>query len=177
MIRLIKPVVLCGFMASGKTTVGKLASERWNLPFYDTDAIIVSKTGKTISEIFSISGETCFRDIEHDVCKEIAEYPPCIISSGGGLLTYSRNGDLLKGKTTIVLMNRNFDTVWSFLSGCDDRPLVAQKKKDGILTLYQERIPLYRRYADFEIENNTDPAECIKLLEQKLINRGLLISD
>ena len=53
MYRLVKPIVLCGFMASGKTTVGKLAARRWNLPLYDTDKLIVLKTGKSISAIFA----------------------------------------------------------------------------------------------------------------------------
>lgn len=177
MLRLTKPVVLCGFMASGKTTVGKMAALRWNLPFFDTDALIVAKAGKSISDIFAESGEAHFRDIEHAVCRELTAYPPCVISSGGGLLTYSRNGDLLTGKTTIVLLNRDFDTVWSFLSGCTDRPLVAQKKKDGILALYESRIPLYRRYADFEIDNTDTPEKCVALLERQLLDRGLLLAE
>ena len=177
MYRLVKPIVLCGFMASGKTTVGKLAARRWNLPIYDTDKLIVSKTGKSISAIFAEKGEAFFRDVEHEICREVADYPPCIISSGGGLLTYSRNGDLLQGKTVIVLLNRDFDTIWSFLSNCTDRPLVTQKKKDGILALYESRIPLYRKYADFEIENTSGPEKCVDILEQNLMKQGVLLSE
>ena len=72
MYRLVKPIVLCGFMASGKTTVGKLAARRWNLPIYDTDKLIVSKTGKSISAIFAEKGEAFFRDVEHEICREVA---------------------------------------------------------------------------------------------------------
>ena len=135
MYRLVKPIVLCGFMASGKTTVGKLAARRWNLPIYDTDKLIVSKTGKSISE-----------EAEYNMDWEL-------------------------------FLNRDFDTIWSFLSNCTDRPLVTQKKKDGILALYESRIPLYRKYADFEIENTSGPEKCVDILEQNLMKQGLLLSE
>ena len=56
-------IVLLGFMGSGKSTIGKLLSERLEVPFLDLDEEIVRKTGLSIPEIFSSSGEEKFREI------------------------------------------------------------------------------------------------------------------
>ncbi|MBQ7486077.1 MAG: shikimate kinase [Clostridia bacterium] len=164
MIKLQKPIVLCGFMASGKSTIGKLASAQWHYPFYDTDTMIITRAGKTIPQIFAAEGEQGFRDLEHEICREIVGLLPCIISSGGGLLTFARNGDLLQGRATIILLSRDFDLTWEYLAGCQDRPMLRGKTKEEIRSLYLARIPLYRKYADYEIENNGSPETCLKKL-------------
>ena len=64
-------VVLCGFMGSGKTTVGRLLAKRTGLPFVDMDDYIEEKAGMAVSEIFKRHGEAYFRDLEHEASKEL----------------------------------------------------------------------------------------------------------
>ena len=162
------PILLCGFMASGKTTIGQLLSEKLSLPFYDTDAMIIAKTGHSIPELFSLYGESGFRDIEHDIAGSIPCLSPCVVSTGGGLLTFSRNGDLLKGKTTIVLLDRSFDLTWESLITCQDRPLVKGKTKEDVKVLYDARVPLYRKYADIVLPNDDTPEAAVAALQKIL---------
>ena len=61
----MKSIFLTGFMGSGKTTIGKLLSEKLSLPVIDTDHVIEEKLNKTIRDIFETEGESMFREYEH----------------------------------------------------------------------------------------------------------------
>ena len=60
-------IFLTGMMGCGKTTLGKIAAEALELPFYDTDAMIEAEQGTSISQIFSEKGEGAFRQMETDL--------------------------------------------------------------------------------------------------------------
>ncbi len=113
--KLTKPIFLCGYTSSGKTTIGKELARQLDVPFYDTDELITSQTGQTPQQIFASQGNEAFRNIEHEITKQVSSYPPCVISTGGGLLTYSRNGDLLSKAGTIIYLNRPLKTATTVL--------------------------------------------------------------
>ena len=92
-------------MGCGKSTVGRNLARKTGKRFVDMDAYIEKKTGKTISEIFTDQGEDGFRDIEHEVCLELADKSNLIIATGGGALTFERNVRVFKGKDIIVLLD------------------------------------------------------------------------
>ena len=115
--KLTKPIFLCGYTSSGKTTIGKELARQLDVPFYDTDELITSQTGQTPQQIFASQGNEAFRNIEHEITKQVSSYPPCVISTGGGLLTYSRNGDLLSKAGTIIYLNRPFENCYKILTG------------------------------------------------------------
>ena len=163
-----RPIILCGFMASGKTTIGRLTARSLQVPFYDTDELIVRKAGLTIPEIFALYGESGFRDMEHEVAKSVSSLTSCVISTGGGMLTFDRNGEVLRSSGTIVLLSRDFETIWATLSGCTNRPLVQKKPKEEVRALYDTRLPLYERYAHLVIENNGSPESCVSRLIARL---------
>ena len=83
--KLTKPIFLCGYTNSGKTTIGKELARQLDVPFYDTDELITSQTGQTPQQIFASQGNEAFRNIEHEITKQVSSYPPCVISTGGGL--------------------------------------------------------------------------------------------
>ena len=113
--KLTKPIFLCGYTNSGKTTIGKELARQLDVPFYDTDELITSQTGQTPQQIFASQGNEAFRNIEHEITKQVSSYSPCVISTGGGLLTYSRNGDLLSKAGTIIYLNRPFENCYKSL--------------------------------------------------------------
>lgn len=100
-----KPIVLCGFMGCGKTTVGKIIAKRTVLDFVDMDSYIEEKEGCTVREIFDKHGESYFRDLEHQACIELADRKNCIISSGGGSMIYERNVKALEKNAVIVYLS------------------------------------------------------------------------
>ena len=91
-----KKIILCGFMASGKTTVGKALAEEIEIEYVDTDEFLIETYGMDIPAIFAKHGEDYFRDLEHEIAKKVTELPRGVISTGGGMLTFDRNGEVLK---------------------------------------------------------------------------------
>ena len=103
------PIILCGFTSSGKTTIGKLLSEQLGLPFYDTDQMLIEHYKMTIPEIFSEGGESLFRDYEHEIARQVCGLGPSVVSTGGGMLTFDRNGELLEKSGMIFYIERPFE--------------------------------------------------------------------
>lgn len=77
-------IVLSGFMASGKTTVGALLSEITGLPFVDTDGLIEEETGSRVREIFEKDGEARFRELERLVIERESAREGAVLAVGGG---------------------------------------------------------------------------------------------
>ena len=81
----MKNIVLIGMMGCGKTTCANLLHERLGRPVVDTDALIVEREGRSVSDIFAAEGESYFRDLETAVAKELSRPEGLIIATGGGL--------------------------------------------------------------------------------------------
>ena len=90
-----KNLVLCGFMGSGKTVVGKELAKIMGRRFVDTDQLVEARSGVSIPAIFQVHGEDYFRELERAACAEAAEIPNCVISTGGGALTFDESLRLL----------------------------------------------------------------------------------
>lgn len=93
----MKKILLCGYMASGKTTIAQLLAKASGIPYKDLDEIIEKKAGKSIPDIFKEDGEIKFRKIEHEVLKETLEHEePFILALGGGTPCYAGNHEFLR---------------------------------------------------------------------------------
>ena len=77
-------VLLVGFMASGKSSVGKELASRLRWDFEDFDNVIKARAGKSVAQIFSEDGEAEFRRLESDVAKELLTRKNTVVASGGG---------------------------------------------------------------------------------------------
>lgn len=95
-------IVLTGFMGTGKTTVGQLLAKQTSRIFLDTDDLIVDKAGRSIADIFTVEGETTFRQMEREVARELAGRENLVIATGGRLMLDPLNAQLL-GKNSIVI--------------------------------------------------------------------------
>lgn len=95
-------IVLTGFMGTGKTTVGQLLAKQTSRIFLDTDDLIVDKAGRSIADIFTLEGETAFRQMEREVARELAGRENLVIATGGRLMLDPLNAQLL-GKNSIVI--------------------------------------------------------------------------
>lgn len=154
-----KSFILCGYTGSGKTTIGKLAAKQLALPFYDTDQMLISKFQMTIPEIFAQGGEALFRDMEHQIAKQVCAMPPAVISTGGGMLTFERNGDLLSRHGIIFYIDRPFEDCYRGLALQKDRPLVKNHTKEELFQNYLEREEKYKKYAAYIIKNDSTPED------------------
>ena len=141
-------VVLTGFMGVGKSTIGKLLSEKLGFGFCDTDKEIEKNSNMSISEIFEKYGETKFREIETKVIKEIAKKQNLIIATGGGAILKKENVDALKQNGKLFFLDRDLKK----LKYTSSRPLSSSI--DALKNLYKIRYPIYKDVCDVRIDAN-----------------------
>ena len=149
-------IILVGMPGCGKTTVGMALAEALNRPFVDTDAMIVESAGRPIPEIFADEGEEVFRALETEAVKAAGMMSGVVIATGGGAVTRERNYAPLSQNGRIVFLHRNVEEL-----PIDGRPISQATPK---AELYAKRLPLYKAFADVEVENNgklTDTVEAI----------------
>lgn len=145
-------IILCGFMGSGKTTVGMELAKIMGRKFIDTDDMIEKEQGVAVKAIFATRGEDYFRDLEHECCKKISTLRNCVVSTGGGALTFKRNVDALKEGGKIVFLDADFDVICQRIGSSKSRPLFQDKNKAK--ALYDERKSKYLEASDFVIDGN-----------------------
>lgn len=143
-------ILLIGMPGSGKSTIGRLLSEKLGRSFVDTDEMIVEKAGKSIPEIFADNGEKCFRDIEEECVKEISKEMCKVIATGGGALLRERNRFAMMENSVIIFLDREVSSL-----ATDGRPLSSSEEK--VKKLYEERFPIYKSLADFTVKTNDNP--------------------
>jgi shikimate kinase len=145
-------IVLCGFMGSGKTVVGNELAKIMGRRFVDTDELIEQEQGVAIKAIFAIHGEDYFRDLEFECCKKVSTYKNCVVSTGGGAVTFERNVEALKQGGKIVFLDADFDVICERIGNSTNRPLFQDKVKAK--ELYDERKSKYLKAADYVINGN-----------------------
>ena len=146
-------IVLCGFMGAGKTVVGKELAKIMGCRFIDTDELIEKEQGMEIKAIFAVHGEDYFRDLEHEACKKISQMKNCVVSTGGGALTYERNVEAFKeGGGKIVFLDASFDSICDRIGESTTRPLFQDKEQAK--ALYEKRREIYENAADFSVDGD-----------------------
>src|SRR5690242_2674350 len=110
--RHIVNLALIGFMGAGKTSVGRLVAEQLRFDYLDTDELIVSRTGRTIAEIFKTDGEPAFRALECQVVADLTSRVKTLISTGGGLPVNPANLASLKTHALVVCLWASPEKIW-----------------------------------------------------------------
>ena len=162
----MKNIVLCGMMGSGKTTMARQLGQRLGRRVIDTDAYIVERAGMTISDLFAQKGEAAFRQLETEICQKLSGKNDLVIATGGGLPLGQENRDLLKKTGIVVFLNRSPGEIYDTVD-MSSRPL-GQQGKDAFLARFAEREPIYRAFADIEIDNFSSPAATLEEILAKL---------
>jgi len=131
-------VVLVGYMASGKSTIGKILARKLDYKFVDLDEYIEKKEGQFVKNIFASKGEIYFRKKESLYLKEIVvSRSNLVLSLGGGTPCYSGNMDLLLENHNVVsiYLKSSIDTLVGRLKlEENERPLIAHLKSEEQLT-------------------------------------------
>ncbi|RNA68952.1 shikimate kinase [Alteribacter keqinensis] len=136
-----KTIYLTGFMGAGKSTVGKLLAQKLGLGFIDLDEYIEEKSGKTIPEIFTDSGEACFRNLESEALREVS-VKTAVISTGGGVTEKEENRKLMKRTGTVFFLDAPFYVLYERIRDDKSRPL-ARGEKEVLRERYENRRPGY----------------------------------
>ncbi|MCQ2062660.1 MAG: 3-dehydroquinate synthase [Fibrobacter sp.] len=158
-----KHIFFTGFMASGKSRTGRGMAERLGRPLIDTDAVIVERAGKSISEIFEQDGEAAFRKMEREVIEEISKNEtPQIVSLGGGALNQPENLKAIRESGVLVRLWAKPEVLSERIGRKNTRPLLAnlsdEERLAKIKVMLKEREPNYAQ-ADFSIESTNEYSE------------------
>lgn len=135
-------IYLVGFMASGKTVVGKRVAERLGVPFVDLDTEFERMAGLTIRAFFESSGEAAFRQREAALLAGTAALPAAVVATGGGTYVAEANRRTIRGLGAAVFLDLPLPALLSRLSGKTDRPLFAGPEQAA--KLFAERESFYR---------------------------------
>ena len=122
-------VFLIGYMASGKSTLGKALAQALALPFIDLDVEIERTAGTTISEIITAKGELHFRKLESAVLKDLLQqYETGVFALGGGTPVFYNHMDLLNAEGETIFLDVPVGELAKRLEGDIKRPLIQNKE-------------------------------------------------
>ena len=144
--RHIENIALIGFMGTGKSSVGQIVAAQLHFSFLDTDELIESRAGRSVTEIFSQAGETMFRDLEKQLLSELSRAKKTVISTGGGLAANAANLASLKEHALVVCLWASPELIWQRVRGQVHRPLLQGPDPEGrIRQLLSAREPFYKQ--------------------------------
>ena len=151
---LMKPLALIGPMGSGKSSVGKLLSNKLKYKFVDTDERITNESKMTIGEIFDSFGEKYFRNKEEKFILNLEVQPSMVLATGGGSIISSKVRALLKKNFFTIYLRSDADTLWARVgSSVHKRPLINDNNgKINLQKLLSQRSIFYSK-ADLVIDS------------------------
>jgi shikimate kinase len=146
-------LVLIGYRGTGKSTVAKVLAARLGRTVVSTDAEVVKRAGRAIPEIVAQHGWDHFRDLESDVCRELAAQDGLVIDTGGGAILRQKNVDALKRTGTIFWVTASVETITQRIGSDTQRPSLTGTKSflEEVQDVLRERIPKYQAAADHQI--------------------------
>jgi shikimate kinase len=158
-------IIVLGYMASGKSTIGKEISKKLDMNFIDLDVYISEQEKKSISEIFKIKGEIYFRKIENLYLKELLNNEgDFVLSLGGGTPCYANNMELIQSsKAKSIYIQASIPTlVTRLIKEKSTRPLVADLENGKITEfvakhLFERRFFYEQAAITLNIENKSIP--------------------
>ena len=163
-----KNIVLTGFMATGKSSVGKNLATKLNMNFADTDKFIEKKFNKKVKDIFKENGEQFFRQQETKVIEEISNLTSYVISCGGGVVLNKYNIDLLRKNGIIINLCASAQEIYKRIANNEDRPLLQNTSLQKIQELMDSRKKFYTN-CDMSIKtDNLSVEEITNLIISKL---------
>lgn len=110
-------IILVGFMATGKSHVGRILARRAGRPFADADAAIVQRAGQSIEQIFAEQGETAFRALEKTVIADLCAGSGKVIAGGGGAFLDPDNRQTMLAAGAVFCLTAQPETIYRRLTG------------------------------------------------------------
>ncbi|HSD50658.1 MAG TPA: shikimate kinase [Candidatus Methylomirabilis sp.] len=145
-------VILTGFMATGKTSVGKALAARLGYEFVDLDSLIEAEAGMPISRIFATQGEERFRELESRMVMQVARRDASIIATGGGAIVNPRNLEALQRSGVVIALTAKPEAILARVGSGEDRPMLwGGEPLERIRRLLADRAPAYAK-ADLTVD-------------------------
>ena len=160
-------IILIGMPGVGKSTLGVVLAKVLGFQFIDADLLIQEQERKKLHQIIKEVGINGFMEIENQVNASI-EAERSVIATGGSVVYCRQAMSHLKEIGTVVYLKVSLSTLEKRLGNLKRRGVIL-KKGQTLKDLYEERVPLYEKYADVVVdEKGRDLEECLQLLLEKL---------
>lgn len=147
-------LVLVGLMASGKSSVGRVLSERLGRPLVDTDEVIQDRTGQTVRQLWESGGEAAYRALESEVVLEVlARSTPVVLAAPGGVVLDPSVRTVLVGDTVAtVWLRAQVATLVRRVRPDDHRPLLGAHPAEVLAQMAAERSSLLAGVCDVVVD-------------------------
>ena len=163
----MKNIVLIGMPGVGKSTAGVVLAKVLGYEFIDADLIIQQQEGKLLREIIAEVGTDGFIEVENRVNSQI-EVEKSVIATGGSVVYGKEAIQHLREIGTVVYLKVSYDILEKRLHDIKGRGVVLKDGQD-LRGLYEERVPLYEKYADITVcEDNLNVEQTIEKITEQL---------
>ncbi len=146
-------ILLIGMMGVGKTTIGRILSERLGWAYLDSDAQVEAAAGMTVPQLFEARGEAAFRAAEAAALgRALGGDAPVVVAVAGGAVLDADSRKLMVGSGTIVWLRARPQTLAGRLGDGRGRPLLGDDPSAAVERLDEVRRPLYSQLADVVVD-------------------------
>lgn len=162
-------IVLIGMPGAGKSTIGVVLAKILNYDFVDVDLLIQQQCDKTLQRLIDTLGPLGFIDVENEVLQGL-DFDRTIISTGGSAVYSEEAMEHLGNEGVIVYLKASLDEIRRRLIDFEERGIVMKSPEAlGLEGLYNERTPLYEKYADITVDiDGMGITEAARLIAEKV---------
>lgn len=160
-------IILIGMSGAGKSTLGVLLAKALGKDFADTDLYIQQKEKRLLQEIIDAEGIEYFMQVEEDVVSNLA-FENTVIATGGSVVYSEKIMDALKSNAVAVYLYVSYGKLAARVGNISTRGIVM-RKGSTYEDVYNERLPLYEKYADITVDcSSMDIESCVEQIVKQL---------
>ena len=153
----MKNIIITGMPGAGKSTMGVILAKSLGMKFVDTDILIQEDTGRLLQEIIDAEGPEAFKKIEERTILS-RRYHNAVIATGGSVVFSGRAMEYLKTGGIVLYLEISFEEMVRRLGNITTRGIVLVRGQ-GLREMYDQRVPLYEKYADITVDCSGDDFE------------------
>lgn len=165
----MKNIVMIGMPGAGKSTIGVILAKELGYQFIDSDLVIQEREGRLLREIIAEEGLERFKQIENRANYEIAA-ENSVIATGGSVIYGKEAMERFHERDIIVYLKLSYEAVSKRIGDPKKRGVVLEKEQT-LKDLYEERCPLYEKYAHITVETDDKSiGEVMYAVKEKFLN-------
>jgi XRE family aerobic/anaerobic benzoate catabolism transcriptional regulator len=169
--RVPRSIALVGVRGAGKSTIGRLLAKRLGIPFVEFDRLLEKEAGLSLVELFTIHGESYYRQLEHDVMQKfLARSPRAVLATGGSLVTDRETWAMVRRQCHTVWLKARAKDHWDrVVAQGDIRPMRnIPTAMDDLKAMLKSREPLYSQAEVVVDTSRHSPEESVSLVAHAL---------